>query len=122
MYHRTKMKFSVKKFFRKCEQNRSFMVIYSYLLKKSFLEYFIFCLITPEVVIHRCSGKYMLEKYRKISQENISGSAVYIETNVFNEFQNFFGRTVVYRFFCHLSINELKYCCDLHVQKIEVFR
>ena len=36
------MKFSVKDFFRKCDQTRSFLQIWSHLLKKSFMENFIF--------------------------------------------------------------------------------
>ena len=37
-----KMKFSIKDFFSKCEQIRSFMRIWSHLLKKSLMENFIF--------------------------------------------------------------------------------
>ena len=40
-----KMKFSIKDFFSKCDQIRSLLRIWSYLLKKSLLENFIFCVI-----------------------------------------------------------------------------
>ena len=38
-----KMKFSIKDFFSKCDEIRSFLRIWSHLLKKSFMEIFIFC-------------------------------------------------------------------------------
>ena len=37
------MKFSIKDFFSKCDQIRSFLRIWRYLLKKSLMENFIFC-------------------------------------------------------------------------------
>ena len=45
-----KMKFSVKDFFSKCDQIRSFLRFWSYLLKKSFTENFIFV---------QCSDKFL---------------------------------------------------------------
>ena len=39
------MKFSVKDFFSKCDQNRNFLRIWSHLLKKSLIENFIFCAV-----------------------------------------------------------------------------
>ena len=41
--HCTKMKFSIKDFFSKCDQIRSFLRTCSHLLKKSLMENFIFC-------------------------------------------------------------------------------
>ena len=38
-----KMKFPIKDFFSKCDQIRSFLRIWSHLLKKSLMENFIFC-------------------------------------------------------------------------------
>ena len=38
-----KMKFSIKDFFSKCEEIRSFLGIWSHLLKKCLMENFIFC-------------------------------------------------------------------------------
>ena len=40
-----KMKFSIKDFFSKCDQIGSFLQIWSYLLKKSLMENFIFCAV-----------------------------------------------------------------------------
>ena len=40
-----KMKFSIKDFFSKCVQIRSFLRIWSHLLKKSLMENFIFCVV-----------------------------------------------------------------------------
>ena len=39
------MKFSIKDFFRKCDQIRSFLRIWSHLQKKSLMENFIFCAV-----------------------------------------------------------------------------
>ena len=46
-----KMKFSIKDFFSKCDQIRSFLWIWSHLLKKFLMENFIFC----PVIIKICS-------------------------------------------------------------------
>ena len=40
------MKFSIKDFFSKCDQIRSFQQISSHLLKKSLMENFIFCAVS----------------------------------------------------------------------------
>ena len=40
-----KMKFSMKDFFSKCDQIRSFLRIWSHLLKKYLMENFIFCAV-----------------------------------------------------------------------------
>ena len=40
-----KIKFSIKDFFNKCDQIRSFLLIWSHLLKKSLMENFIFCAV-----------------------------------------------------------------------------
>ena len=47
-----KMKFSVKGFFSKCDQIRSFLWILSQILKKSYMENFIFC-----AVLHSSESK-----------------------------------------------------------------
>ena len=39
------MKFSIKDFFSKCDQILSILQIWSHLLKKSFMENFIFCVV-----------------------------------------------------------------------------
>ena len=46
-----KMRFSIQDFFSKCDQIRSFLRIWSYLLKKSLMENFIFCAANAEYVI-----------------------------------------------------------------------
>ena len=43
-----KMKFSIKDFFSKCDQIRSFLQIWSHLLKKSLMKNFIFCAVIVE--------------------------------------------------------------------------
>ena len=43
--HCTKMKFSIKDYFSKCDQIRSFLRIWSHLLKKSLMENFGFCAV-----------------------------------------------------------------------------
>ena len=47
------MKFSIKDFFSKCDQILSFLRIWSQLLKKSLMEYFIFCACYAEVYSER---------------------------------------------------------------------
>ena len=44
-YTTQKMKFSIKNFLSKCDQIRSFLRIWSHLLKKSLMENFIFCAV-----------------------------------------------------------------------------
>ena len=46
-----KMKFSIKDFLSKCDQIRSFLRIWSHLLKKFFTENFIFCAVQPSQTI-----------------------------------------------------------------------
>ena len=43
-----KMKFSIQNFFSKCDQIRSFLCMWSHLLKKSLMENFIFCAVRNE--------------------------------------------------------------------------
>ena len=46
------MKFTIKDFFKKCDQIRSFQRIWSRLLKKYFVENFIFCAMQVAYTIH----------------------------------------------------------------------
>ena len=46
-----KIKFFINDFFSKCDQIRSFLRIWSHLLKKSLMENFIFCAVT--VLVYR---------------------------------------------------------------------
>ena len=43
--HCTKLKFSIKDFFSKCDQIHSFLRVWSHLMKKSLMENFIFCTV-----------------------------------------------------------------------------
>ena len=45
------MKFPIKDFSSKCDQIRSFLRIWSHLLKKSLMENFIFCAVDPVSII-----------------------------------------------------------------------
>ena len=51
-----KMKFSVKDFFSKCDQIRRFLRIWSYLLKKSLTENFIFCAVEADEEVNDLYG------------------------------------------------------------------
>ena len=46
------MKFSIKDFFNKCDQIRSFLPIWSHLVKKSLMENFIFCAVMFDRVLN----------------------------------------------------------------------
>ena len=48
-YTAQKMKFSIKDFFSKCDQIRSFLQIWSHLLKKSLMENFILCAVLSNI-------------------------------------------------------------------------
>ena len=52
-----KMKFSIMDFFSKCDQIRSFLRIWSHLLKKSLMEKFIFCAVPVGDIVLRVSDK-----------------------------------------------------------------
>ena len=56
-----KMKFSIKDFFSKCDQIRSFLRIRSHLLKKSLMENFIFCTVVAGLRL-----RYFLVNFSKI--------------------------------------------------------
>ena len=57
-----KMKFSIKDFFSKCDQIRSFLRIWSHLLKKSLMENFIFC----AVKIMNEDFQFQIENHRNL--------------------------------------------------------
>ena len=46
-----KMKFFIKDFFSKCDQIRSFLWIWSHLLKKSLMKSFMFCALRKQLII-----------------------------------------------------------------------
>ena len=51
-----KMKFSIKGFFSKCEQIRSFLRIWSHLLKKSLMENLIYCAVLLHFLLEHWCG------------------------------------------------------------------
>ena len=59
-----KMKFSIKDFFSKCDQIRSFMRIWSHLLKESLMENLIFCVVTLKPWENLCFS-VVFKSYRK---------------------------------------------------------
>ena len=68
-YPARKMKFSINDLFSKCDQIRSFLRIWSHLLKKSLMENFIFCAISIKVfelrlllVIYLMNQLYTMKK------------------------------------------------------------
>ena len=54
-----KMKFSLKDFFSKCDQIRSFLRIWSHLQKKSFMKNFIFCVVLYLTTGQISHGKFI---------------------------------------------------------------
>ena len=54
-----KMKFFIEDFFNKCNHIRSFLRIWSYLLKKSFMENFIFCAALVSLQVNRLTVFYL---------------------------------------------------------------
>ena len=61
------MKLSIKDFFSKCDQIRSFLRIWSHLLKKSLMENFIFCAVTTEAHWLKWNGAQVV-RYDKTSR------------------------------------------------------
>ena len=64
------MEFNIKNFFSKCDQIRSFVQIWSHLLKKSLMENFIFCAVITKVMnkdSSTTSGNIYLFKLKKNS-------------------------------------------------------
>ena len=60
IYTAQKMKFSIEDFFSKCYQICRKLRIWSHLLKKSFMENFIFCAVLAEINKFRlCDCKYL---------------------------------------------------------------
>ena len=92
-----KIKFSIKNLFSKCNQIRSFLGIWSHILKESLMESFVFCAMWyfwyavaqytvltkiqnidySEVVTQWCSVKKVFLKISKNSQENTCATLFY---------------------------------------------
>ena len=65
-----KINFSTKDFFSKCDQIRSFLRIWSHLLKKSLLENFIFCAVNSTLFVKKTIFNfYDLKKKKKIKHD-----------------------------------------------------
>ena len=83
------MKFSIKDFFSKCDQIRSFLRIWSHLLKKSLMENFIF------FVQCECNPELQLQSFYVINEQKLQNnssvfqyfsSSVYFELLGYNQF------------------------------------
>ena len=56
------MKFSITDFFSKCDEVRTFLRIWSHLLKKSVVENFIFCAVWDQLVLKLTSNSTIIQK------------------------------------------------------------
>ena len=70
-FHCTKMKFSIKVFFSKCDQIRSSLRIWSHLLKKSSMENFIFCAVFGQLIECDIGNVFFEKPYTKYGGETI---------------------------------------------------
>ena len=68
-YTARKMKFYIKDFFSKCYEIRSFLRIWSHLLKKSLMENFIFCAMLHNKYINRKKRNPLKEKNKVLLLE-----------------------------------------------------
>ena len=75
VYNAQKMKLSIKDFLNKCDQIRSFLWIWSHLLKKSIMENFIFCAVLE---INQINTEDALETDRKPSRWSESNRSWYV--------------------------------------------
>ena len=87
-YTAQKMKFSIEDYFSKCDKIHSYLRIWSYLLKKSLMENFIFCavlwgLVEPEIIVKRL---LLFNKVFDQCQSHFSFQNLYDNTRVFNIF------------------------------------
>ena len=69
-----KMNFFIKDFFRKCDQIRNFLRIWSHLLKKSLMENFTFCAVSIVMMISQFY--YYLRKILINSQAKKNGTGI----------------------------------------------
>ena len=88
------MEFSIKDFFSKCDQIRSFPRIWSHLLKKALMENFIFCAVGKRVkltnsilLIRTCNASQcLLWKFYSLSSGNNQGQGHFVaEAEVTNK-------------------------------------
>ena len=80
------MKFSIKDFFNKCDKIRSFLRIWSHLLKKSLLENIIFCAVNDRIRKHTSTKQVFLHS-KEIFSVNL---AIYEKSIPFSFFFFFF--------------------------------
>ena len=88
-YTAKKLKFSVKDFLSKCEQIRSFLGIWSHLLKKSFMESFIFFC---SVLLFK---KYCIspKMQKQIKWRDVQASVIFVALKIFS-FSETFWQTI----------------------------
>ena len=92
-YNHWKAKYSIKEFFSKYDQIRSFLRIWSYLLKKSLMENFIFCAVNLATKPSHI-GIYCIKSFLKSHsfQETRANSAVFSKANTTDKIiLNIFG-------------------------------
>ena len=65
-----KMMFSIKDFFNKCDQIRSFLRIWSHLLKKSLMENFIFCAVFIAFVVPKFAKVWHIDSIENVVKQN----------------------------------------------------
>ena len=65
-----KMMFSIKDFFNKCDQIRSFLRIWSHLLKKSLMENFIFCAVFIAFVVPKFAMVWHIDSVENVVKQN----------------------------------------------------
>ena len=88
-----KMKFFIKVFFSKCAQIRSFLRIWSHLLKKSLMENFIFC-----AVYYCCSWFRLSTKFNSGNKSTLmkvhqkKSFTMFLKISVLKNFTNFTGK------------------------------
>ena len=71
-----KIKFSIKDFFSKCDQIRSFVGIWSHLLKKSLMENFIFCAVWMIKILEVHSEPCQISKMSDKNSEAATGGVL----------------------------------------------
>ena len=106
------MKFSIKDFFSKCDQIRRKLAIWSHLLKKSLMENFLFCTVSPPQITQFSSinmtsnvRQYNVHYYYR-KKINILARNGKIETNMTKYKNTSYQKQVVK---CYLFLNFFHY-------------
>ena len=66
IFNAQNMKFSIKDFFNKCDQTRSFLRIWSHFVKKSLMENFIFCAVILRDMLRK-DGLHLSQKRKYLN-------------------------------------------------------